>query len=70
MFLINEYKAFNGLHPSLGLTLVLRMYMWMIPTSIVIQKKRATRSRLIKKALDKVVLPALFNVVNNIVQHC
>ena len=34
------------------------------------RKKRATCSGLMKTALNNVVLPTLFNVVNNIVQHC
>ena len=33
-------------------------------------KKRTTCSVSMKTALNNVVLPALFNVVNNIVQHC
>ena len=33
-------------------------------------KKRTTCSGLMKTALNNVVLPTLFNVVNNIVQHC
>ena len=33
-------------------------------------KKRTTCSGLMKTALNNVVLPILFNVVNNIVQHC
>ena len=33
-------------------------------------KKRTTCSGLMKTGLNNVVLPTLFNVVNNIVQHC
>ena len=33
-------------------------------------KKRTSCSGLMKTALNNVVLPTLFNVVNNIVQHC
>ena len=33
-------------------------------------KKRTTCSGLMKTVLNNVVLPTLFNVVNNIVQHC
>ena len=33
-------------------------------------KKRTTCSGLMKTALNNVVLLTLFNVVNNIVQHC
>ena len=33
-------------------------------------KRRTTCSGLMKTALNNVVLPTLFNVVNNIVQHC
>ena len=33
-------------------------------------KKHTTCSGLMKTALNNVVLPTLFNVVNNIVQHC
>ena len=33
-------------------------------------KKRTTCSGLMETALNNVVLPTLFNVVNNIVQHC
>ena len=33
-------------------------------------KKRTTCSGLMKTALNNVALPTLFNVVNNIVQHC
>ena len=33
-------------------------------------KKRTTCSGLMKAAVNNVVLPTLFNVVNNIVQHC
>ena len=33
-------------------------------------KKRTTCSGLMKTALNNVLLPTLFKVVNNIVQHC
>ena len=33
-------------------------------------KKRTTCSGLMKTALNNAVLPTLFNVVNNIAQHC
>ena len=33
-------------------------------------KKRTTCSDLMKTALNNVLLPTLFKVVNNIVQHC
>ena len=39
-------------------------------TAWVHSKKRTTCSGLMKTALNNVVLPTLFNVVNNIVQHC
>ena len=37
---------------------------------IVHSKNRTTCSGLLKTALNNVLLPTLFNVVNNIVQHC
>ena len=39
-------------------------------STCVHSKKRTTCSGLMKTALNNVVLPTLFNVVNNIVQHC
>ena len=40
------------------------------PSFRVHSKKRTTCSGLMKTALNNVVLPTLFNVVNNTVQHC
>ena len=37
---------------------------------VVHSKKRTTCSDLMKTALNNVLLPTLFKVVNNIVQHC
>ena len=60
----------NNVAPTTLLHPVFSNLLQLVIFSRVHSKKRTTCSELMKTALNNVVLPTLFNVVNNIVQHC